>query len=245
MFRFYQTLAVFLLLFLCRVAALGCTCTVPSVCLQYSRADAVFVGRLKDVRDDPSSLRRLFPNKLGVFQVERVFKGEVEKEHSVTFEADYCVDRPLVPGKRYLVYLEKSYLVRQCNRTAILDENGEDFHYVSSLSRDDPIFTIRGRVEGLGVGEWNNTKIVVITKNVRHELRINKDGEFEHVVKKPGIYEIIISLPMIVEKVETTSAGLGYDVQTTQSKNRTIIRYETEFATNACDDRLIQFSRSD
>ena len=220
---------------------IACNCTLPSACVAYSNAEVVFVGRIVDVRDHPSE--SVLENKVVRFAVEQRFKGTVAAEEVVTFMRDYCAERTLLPGEKYLVYMDKSNFVGFCNKTYLVAEKSPDLVYLNGISSDNPIFTIRGFLPGLSAQELNAFRVVI--KHGRNQItrRLDREGRFEAVVRKWGAYKVNLDFPFEVGLVEMTSGMIGYDVQTRFSKNRTVASYDVEAVPNHCDDGTVQFTR--
>jgi hypothetical protein len=221
----------------------ACTCSLPSVCLAYTSADAVFIGRLIDIRDEPRLNRSAFVNKIARFSVERVFKGKVAGEEPITIVQDYCVDRPLRVGEKYFVYRERSSYIGPCNRTAVFDINSADFTYASRLSNKKPIFTIRGHVPGLDDAHRQSVRVLITNGNKRWLPTIDKDGGFEVTVRKPGSYKVELHLPFEAA-IEVTSGQIGYNTDAVRSGGRTIVTYIVEFSPNSCDERTLKHLRA-
>jgi hypothetical protein len=122
------------------VAAYGCGCVRPSVKVAEARAKVVFRGVIVELRDSDTNLA-IVPalyrdtNKIAVFRVSRVWKGEVgpafempafeETSACIGFWPDF-----LKVGADLLVYAGRffgTYVTSVCSRTAFARNAKDDF----------------------------------------------------------------------------------------------------------------------
>ena len=127
-------------------AAYACTCTQPGHRAEFRQSDAVFVGKVIEVKEDPSYV----PPKLKVspviqkmvdstkryvvrLQIEKNFKGVTAKEVSMyAFTSDGgCSGMMFMQGEKYLIYADRkdgwlSY-GSVCSRTSMLDKTSNEY----------------------------------------------------------------------------------------------------------------------
>src|SRR4028118_516905 len=60
--------------------AAACSCNIPPPCVAYTRADAVFIGKLVKIEETKESYLAL-----AHYEVEKIFKGEVSKNEIIKF----------------------------------------------------------------------------------------------------------------------------------------------------------------
>ncbi len=219
-------------------AIMASECIISFPCVAYSRAEAVFIGKLQKVIKDKDE-----PDKIvyAYFEVEKVFKGKVRSIEEVKFSTENC-KRIFVVGDKYFVYKDNSKYNNEFNRTHPFYEESSDFIYANSLSETNPTFTISGKIEGISENEINSTTVVIEEGQNKYTPIVNKEGEFSFVVGKKAIYHIKIILPFDA-KVWVTSGNIGYDVEVKNYVNQTVIKYDLEFKSNSCDIREIWFNK--
>lgn len=219
---------------------LACNCFTPTICLAYSRAKSVFVGKLEKIETDE---KEKIYTIIAYFSVEKTFKGETGKLEKVRFR---ICDRNSIfkVGERYFVYKEDAEINSPCNRTHSLGKQDSDFEYAESLSEIKPIFTISGIILRLSKDELKKTKIIIEKGKNKYKPVIDKDGNFSFKATRKGLYRVKMLLPFKA-MVFVTSGNIGYDVKTSTTPIKTSLEYDLEFKSNECDYREIQVSKID
>jgi len=138
------------LLALCAPGAKACTCIVPDVKDALNRADAVFVGKVKEIIEPKTSQTassaesKFYTIK---FEVEKSWKGAPSEEFSVlsAHGANECFAYPKVKkGERYLVYADPLYqdnvrqvgksIITTCSRTELSTKAEPDIRSLNSYT---------------------------------------------------------------------------------------------------------------
>ena len=121
--------------------AAACTClTVPGSLRKLVQAEkqdctAVFLGTVTDIRTDSDGMQLTVR-----FSVERVWKGPVSSELTVTTHAqtDAC-GVPFTLGRRFIVYarshMQGPLSTYSCSRTRSDADGREDFRYLGRSQR--------------------------------------------------------------------------------------------------------------
>jgi hypothetical protein len=140
----------------------ACTCIVPDVKDALKQADAVFVGRVKEIiepKTAPTALageRKFFTI---MFEVEQSWKGATfAKEFAVlsAHGADECFAFPKVKkGERYLVYADPLFqdgvrqtgwsVITNCGRTVLSTNAAADIRTLNSLTSPIRLTPVRLR----------------------------------------------------------------------------------------------------
>jgi hypothetical protein len=150
-------LRAFSLLVVCAVAALGpspadaCTCAQSgSACEEFSRVDAVFVGRVVGIQTSNESPK--FGTRRVQIAVVEAFRGVNPGTVTVrTYPANGgSCGYPFAEGETYLVYAfqpEPGVLVAtMCGRTRVASEVGAEISYLRTLAR--PAAGTTARIKG-------------------------------------------------------------------------------------------------
>lgn len=223
---------------------LGSSCEHFSACQAYTRATAVFVGRVLDSKreGDGSSF---FHNTIVRFAPERSFKGEVSSIETITFQPDICSERSLIVGETYLVYRDSDGFVRSSNRTHKISADGpNDLDYLRSMSTTSPVFSIRVKIRDLTPAEREKTKVTVSIGNRRYAAKAADAETFVLTVNKPGAYRVEIRLPFVASNLEIGSPSFGHEAHSKVADYVTSLTYQLKFVPNGCDESELRFSRT-
>lgn len=213
---------------------LACDCETPSVCVAYSQASSIFIGKLEKVEKDKNN-----PNVVDVFyKVEKTFKGSPQKVEKQRFVIGNC-NRDFIIGEKYFVYKEDVKTSYPCNRTGLLSEAKAELDYVNKLSKENPTFSIHGSIWKLSEKELEKVKISISDERDTYKVIINKNGIFKFTTKKIGRYSIKIELPFSAGTNVVQNGWVTSIAKTSQLNSKTIIEYELLFKPNACDHRTI------
>lgn len=181
----------------CMVASwgkpLGCGCETPTVCQAYSRAEAIFVGKLISFEiDDKSFIRTVTAH----FDVEKVFKGNIGKQEFVRFKMSDCFHVELKPGEKYFVYKDTAESMESvCNRTNLIANSVAELNYVNNISTTEPTYNVSGFLYGLSKDELHQAKITIEAGKLRQEVAIGEDGLFNFSTKNASEFVVRIALP--------------------------------------------------
>jgi hypothetical protein len=123
-------------------AAYGCMCIfTPAVSDAYASADAVFIGSVRKTelrRPKGEPIEILHSGQIAQVQVERVFKGKGIPK--AIFHAGLSSCDPIYEkGQRWLFYVYydkkgRAWRIRHCDRSALIDNAGDDLHYLEGAS---------------------------------------------------------------------------------------------------------------
>ena len=131
-------------------SASACTCIMPEVKDALKQADAVFVGKVKEIIEPKTSEtasaweRRFYTIK---FEVEKSWKGATFVDEFTVLSAhgaNECFGfRKVKKGERYLVYADPFFqegvrqkgwtIITGCSRTALITKSEADVRSLNSL----------------------------------------------------------------------------------------------------------------
>lgn len=223
---------------------LACQCDESDICDAYSKAEKVFIGKLKKVEKDEKAL--IYTIKAH-FSIEKTYKGKTEQVEVVTFKLGDCVWLDFKEGEKYFVYSNKSNINTYCSKTKFLKLAKTDIIYANSLSEKNPIYTIKGFIPQMDIKNPNLLKQIKLYLKfgaTQKRIKIDKDGSFNSVVRKQGKYEILISLPFKIE-VFIIRHSIDDDDHLIISNSPTSpkILYTIEFKPNQCDFSEIRIGK--
>jgi hypothetical protein len=240
--NFYLPLILLICSFSFPIAVAASGCGPPPACVSYSRADAVFIGKLVKIEEDTKGYLLL-----AHFEVERTFKGAVSNVEIVRFRPMYEGGLTFKVGEKYFVYRDykngSTGLNSFCNGTVRFYDESQDFIYAKSLSETKPSFTISGSIQLLNESVKKGTKVFIENGKNNYKPLIDKYGRFRIRTTKKGTYNVKIILPFKTVGVSLLSEPFMYDdFKVIHSENQTDILYQAEFQPNSCHDREIEFS---
>ena len=137
------------LLMLCAPSAGACTCIVPEVKDALNRADAVFIGEVKEIIEPTNSQNTLSPESkfyIIKFEVKKTWKGAAFlTEFSVlSAHGNGCFAyRPVKKGERYVVFADplehemaetKWSIITRCSRTELSAKSEQGIRILNSLT---------------------------------------------------------------------------------------------------------------
>ncbi len=242
-------IVVITLLFFFNTKIFACYCEYPSVCEAYSKAKKVFVGKLeKVVKDEKASYYTID----AYFSVEKTYKGKTEDAEIIKFKLGDCSDLKLIVGEKYFVYAENSNINSYCNRTNLLSGAKLDLEFIGKISQTKPVFTIRGYIsqynqlpqkEITPKKDTKNFKITIKNGKKFYKVVVDKYGGFNFILKKEGVYHVVIQLPFLAEiEADNDSARNHESVKITSTKTKTRIEYDAVFKANECDIKKFSFT---
>ena len=208
------------------------------VCARYWRADAVFVGQLRDITPPPERpTAQTLPVATLHFIVEQPFRGITSATVDVETLSGTSCDLTFVKGMRYLIYAErdsdsKQLFTGMCMGGGEAADAVEDLNYIRSLTQQGVAESISGRVgkfQGI-----SGVKIQVRNEHKIFETTSDERGNFSLSLEGPGTYNVKLSIPSPVGVVATRQDLLD-KLETTETQ--TTIEYKVELGKSQCDYR--------
>lgn len=228
------------------ITSFACQCEIPSVCLAYSRAKKVFIGKLEKIVETQNDHKNLI---VAYFRVEKTFKGKRTNQENVTFKISECDLIKFQVGEKYFVYVDDSGINTYCNRTGNLADAKNELDYVNNLSIKHPIFTISGYIPKTDTASDSfekGIKLIIRHGKKKTDVLIDKNGLFSFTARKKGIYEVAIQAPF--DSNVTVRNDISYFgenvIKVTNSLNKTLVKYRLEFKPNECDFKEFHFIKS-
>ena len=133
-------LFLFLLIFSYQITY-SCTCEAPSQRKNFRKSEAVFVGKVLEIKESNNNrvADSIGMNKVYdiTFEVEKSWKDKTSKQITVVSDNGYlvCGGFPFAVGKQYLVYAKGKDLIviSDCDRTVPIDAGEKDIKNLNSF----------------------------------------------------------------------------------------------------------------
>lgn len=195
--------AVFVTIVFCPRLTLACSCFgSTSPCGAFLTSDAVFVGTVTSVKQQPMKLEGEDVNgQVAVVQVDEAFKG-VKASELIFHSYETSCDMTYKEGQRWLFYAtydkkQRSYYVAGCGRTRSLERAANDLLYLRAL----PGATEKTRIAGVLWNQGDNqplmgVKVKLIGVRETHEVFTDKNGVYEMYGLPAGQYVITPDIPL-------------------------------------------------
>src|ERR1700754_2391459 len=197
------TVAAFVTIIFCPGLVSACSCLgTPSSCGSFLMAEAVFVGTVTSVKQQPMKYEGYDgTGQVAVVKVDEAFKGVNTPEvifHSHQTSCDLYYEE----GQRWLFYAsydkkEKAWYVGAWGRTRKLDHAASDLLYLRALPGAMENTRIAGALWNRGdYKPLMGVKVKLTGERETHEVFTDKNGVYEMYGLPPGRYVITAETPM-------------------------------------------------
>jgi hypothetical protein len=215
----------------------ACVCPPVAMCTVYSHSKAVFTGKvLKVVRKSEDNA----PNLYVTFEVEKAYKGKLEKVTTSQF-LDVTCQAEFKEGEKYFVYeLERGY---GCNPSKPLWQAEFDLKYAESLSESEPVFNIWVFFDSVTYyGETTdyakNMQVSIANGEKKYMPTTKENGSFQFTTKEKGTYKISILFNYPIQFSLIKGDMVFPDkAKYLTTATQTSLEYEAQFEPNGCDAR--------
>lgn len=207
------------------------------ICASYWRADAVFVGQLRDITPPARTASDTWAMATLHFIVEQPFRGITSATVDIKTLSGTSCDVEFVKGKRYLIYANRGEESKQlftgmCMGGGEAKDLVDEINYIRSLTQQGVEESINGRI-----GKFQpiaGVKVEARNENKTFETTSDERGNFSLSLAGPGTYNVKLLIPSSVS-VLATREDLLDKLETTDVL--TTIEYKVELKKSQCDYR--------
>jgi len=179
-------------------------------CMEFWRADAVFIGVVNRVVREPDTSPGAFgpySRSTVYFTIEEAFRGVGGT--ALVLELDHC-GHFFKENERYLVYAHRNGNTKQLDvrvgntRTRPVAEAKEDLEYIRGLSSAEPGSRVFGKitqhtynikVHEIDVEPLKNIRVTLVGNNESKEVVTDSEGNYEFKRLTAGTYRVRADLP--------------------------------------------------
>src|SRR6267142_1362878 len=172
--------------------ARGCSCFEygTPVCAAYWRADAVFVGYVKNIEQRPQQ-DGAFPMALLHLIVEQPLKGISSSEVEVETLWGTSCDIGFKKGERWLIYANRvengdGLYAGACTLTTKLENADDALNYIRGLTQQTHQQSISGKLKQNGYDPVGGLRVTLEGVKDRFETTTNNEGDFEFSLPRSG-----------------------------------------------------------
>lgn len=213
----------------------GCEPAVPTICQAYSRAEAVFVGKLIKIEKVKSN--RAMTEIVTTFEVEKVFKGNLQKIEELVFRQAGCDLEINKIDEKYFVYKEQyRYVSNVANRTSLLASAVADIQYATQIEKNDRAFSIQGFVSRLTSEKLRESYIEIENNGKIVRRNFGKRGEFEYLTTDSGTFKV----KLVLDTRASLFVRVLGETSNFYETLRTPIEYSVEYKPGTCDYRVVE-----
>lgn len=245
------TLLLFCASFFNQVSA--CTCVdygVPT-CALFSRADAVFVGKIeritsamgdKDASVQLGGVGSMSSRGGGLiwvhFTFEHAFKGvSGQTVKALTYRGTSC-DLNVKEGQRWLIFAHRNDETRDlnfgaCDGNQRIEKDSPLIAELERLSKHTGPLSIRGRVAEEQFSRVKGAKAVITGNGLNLETVTDDDGFYSFEVPRAGAYKVKVIVPFSASLMRFSDDDRPIDQK--PEETLTIFEYSATPSPDACD----------
>jgi hypothetical protein len=231
----------------------ACTCLdygVPT-CTLFSRADAVFVGKIERItsaRGDKNAsvqlggVASLSSRGAGLiwvqFTIEHAFKGVSGKTvKTLTYRGTSC-DLSVKEGQQWLIFAHRdketsSLSFGACDGNQDIEKNSPLIAELEQLSKHTGPLSIRGRVAEEQFSSVKGAKVVIAGNGLDLETITDDEGSYSFEVPRAGAYTVKVIVPFSARLMRFVGDDRPIDEK--PEETQTIFEYPATASPDACD----------
>ena len=255
------TLLLFCASFFNQVSA--CTCLdygVPT-CALFSRADAVFVGKIeritsamgdKDANVQLGGVGSISSRGGGLiwvhFNLEHAFKGVSGKAaKALTYRGTSC-DLEVKDGQRWLIFAHRNdetgnLSFGACDGNQGIEKDSPLIAELKTLSKQSGPLSIRGRVAEEQYREVKGAKAVITGNGLNLETVTDADGSYSFEVPRAGPYTVKVIVPFSASLLRFRGDDRPIDEKAEETQ--TVFEYSATASREECDYRFFNTFKID
>lgn len=205
------------------------------ICARFWRSDAVFVGRVIDIKPLKKKPDDVYTYVMVRFMVQESFRGVSGLKAAVGTANTHC-DTRFKKGKRYLVYASLDDKTNQlftgmCTGTTLAVDIDEDLKELRKLTQREATESISGRIVTNRYRGLPGITVEVASNDKTFKAMTAKYGEFSISLPGPDSFKVSVSVPYAAQ---LTAISHDVDVRSTQSETVSIFEYDVMLEKSQC-----------
>ena len=219
--------------------AQACQCREYStpICVQFWRADAVFIGQVLDIKPLKRKPDDVYTYVMSRFRVQESFRGVSGPTVGVGTATNTLCEPKFKKGKRYLVYASLDNKTNQlfagsCNGTTTAVDIDERVTELRKLAHREVGESISGLIKTHRYHGLPGIAVEVASSDKTFKTMTNKYGKFSISLPNPGAFKVRVSVPYPARLMDSSDDDL--DVRSNQTESGSIFEYEVTLEKSQC-----------
>jgi hypothetical protein len=241
----------------------ACTCLdygVPT-CTLFSRADAVFVGKIQRITsamgDKDASVQLGGVGSISSrgggpiwvhFTIEHAFKGVGgETVKALTYSGTSC-DLGVKEGQRWLIFAHRDKETSNlsfgaCDGNGAIEKNSPVIAELEKLSKHTGLLSIRGRVAEQQFSSVKGARAIITGNGLNLETITDDYGSYSFEVPTPGSYRVKVIVPFSATLMRFVDDDRSIDEK--PEETQTVFEYSATASPDACDYQYLNTFKID
>ena len=236
--RLFLVIAVLLCIAAFTQPVQACQCREygTPTCAEFWRSDAVFVGRVLDIKPIKIKPDNVYTYLMVNFSVEESFRGVSGPRVGVGTATTMC-DTKFKKGKRYLVYAglddgTNQLFTGMCTGTTLAVDIDESLQELRKLKLRQAQESISGRIKTNQYEGLAGIKIEVSSSDDTFTTMTNKSGNFSLTLPGPGSFRVRVAVPYEVQHMFNSNDDVR--VRSIATKAISTFDYEVTLEKSEC-----------
>ncbi len=220
------------------IQACECIAYGTPICALYWRSDAVFVGKVVDIRPIKVRPDNTYTYVTATFRVDESFRGASGPRIEVSVASNTLCEPKFKKGKRYVVYATLHRETNQlftgmCTGTGLADDIDDELKELRKLKQREAGETISGRVVRRRYQGIPGIKVEVTGNDKTFQTLSTDYGDFSVSLPGPGVYKVRVLVPHAVQPLDYSDDQI--DVKTTHTDSLSTFEYNVTLEKSQCN----------
>jgi hypothetical protein len=206
------------------------------VCARFWRSDAVFVGRVIDIKPLKKKPDNVYTYVMARFLVEESFRGVSGQRVGVATTTTMC-DTTFTKGKRYLVYASldnetNQFFTGMCTGTTLAGDIEDTSKELRKLAQREAGESISGHIKSQRDQGLPGIKIEVISKDETVKTMTSKNGDFSVSLRGSGFFTVRVYVPYAIQIMDISDDDVT--VRALHTESLSTFEYDVTLEKSQC-----------
>ena len=211
------------------IQACECREFATPICAQFWRSDAVFVGKVLDIKPLERKPDNVYTYVKSRFKVQESFRGVSDLIVGVGTATNTLCEPEFKKGKRYLVFASLDDKTNQlfagsCNGTTLAVDIDETLKDLRKLAHREVGESISGLIKTNRYQGLPGIAVEVISNDKTFRTVTTEYGGFSISLPGPGSYKVRVSVPYAVQLTDASDDDLV--VRSNQTESGSTFEYD-------------------
>ncbi len=216
------------------------------ICARFWRSDAVFFGRVIDIKPLKKKPDDIYTYVMVTFRLQESFRGVSGNTVEIATAITICGPE-FKKGKPYVVFASyddntDQYFTGMCTGTGLTLETDEILSDLRKLTKRETGESISGRIKSSTYQGLPGIKIEIISKEKTFETMNTKYGDFSVSLPGPGFFTARVSVPYATRLVDTSN---DVKVRSARGESVSIFEYDVTLEKSQCSYLELEMNDTD